>query len=54
MKLFTYERKGNTIRTVEFDRTETFKSINQAKKASHKIQMETDGGLGRGSLRRLA
>ena len=53
MKPRKYIRKKNAIRHVVSDRIDTFKSTNQAKRASFKLQKETDGGLGRGSLRKV-
>ena len=43
-----YFRKGRTIRGPEGD--QTYPSINQAKRASRKLQA-ANGGQGRGSLR---
>ncbi len=49
-----YTRKGKTIISLSTGVVEDFKSVNKAKKASHGIQKDLDGMLGRGSVRRLA
>ena len=51
MKETKYERKGMTIFNLETGEKKTFKSNNKAKQASHKIQMDADKALGRGTLR---
>lgn len=45
-----YERKGQTIRDLTTNVVTDYKSVSKAKKASHALQMKTDGALGRGSL----
>lgn len=44
-----YFRKERVIRTPDGDKV--FKSINEAKKESRKLQMAEDGCLGKGSLK---
>lgn len=44
-----YSRKGKTIKNIAENKSETFESINRAKKESHKLQL-SNGGLGMGSL----
>lgn len=53
MKPTTHIRKGREIRAAAPHGAVMHDSINRAKKASHKIQMEQDGGLGRGSVKVL-
>lgn len=45
-----YFRCKNKIKSRDGKGTRTFESINLAKKESRKLQIETDGGLGRGCL----
>lgn len=47
MKKLIWKRKRNTIEKVG---TMTYDSISLAKKESRKLQLGSDGGLGRGSL----
>lgn len=51
MKDIKFERKGNQIKNLETGEVTKHKSINLAKKASHKLQKDTDGTIGRGCLR---
>ncbi len=51
MKDCTHVRKGREIRSASPGDAKMHPSINKAKKASHKIQMEQDKGLGRGSVK---
>ncbi len=53
MKDTTHVRKGKEIRAAAPDGAVMYKSMNQAKKASRKLQMEQDGALGRGTVRVL-
>lgn len=46
-----YGRSGNKVETVDTGEVKVFPSVSAAKKFSTKIQMETDGALGRGSVR---
>lgn len=52
MKTMKYHRRQKTIVDITQDLAETtiYKSVNQAKKESFKIQMREDGALGRGTL----
>jgi len=43
-------RNGANILFIETGKTKNYGSVNIAKKASFKLQMQKDGGLGRGSL----
>lgn len=53
MKEATHTRRGQTI--IELGGGPIpCKSINEAKRTSRKIQMDSDKALGRGSLRRLS
>jgi len=45
-----YIRKGKNIKTIATGEVQGFKTINLAKKESRKLQMNEDGGLGRGAL----
>ncbi len=54
MKPATHVRKGKEIRAAAPHGAVMYDSMNKAKKASHKIQMEQDKGLGRGSVRVIA
>jgi hypothetical protein len=54
MKKASWSRKGKTVINLVTGVVEEFKTINQAKKRSHQIQMEVDNGLGRGTVRRLS
>ncbi len=59
MKLTKHVRNYHVISEVDYDAIDGVElinphdhgSINQAKKESHKLQMQLDGALGRGSLR---
>jgi hypothetical protein len=51
MKQATHLRKGKNITNLGTKKVDTYKTINQAKKASHRIQMDADKALGRGSVR---
>ncbi len=51
MKDCTHVRKGREIRSAVVGDAMMHPSINKAKKASRKIQMEQDKGLGRGSVK---
>ncbi len=51
MKDCTHIRKGREIRSAKPGDAKMHSSINQAKKASRKIQMEQDEGLGLGSVK---
>jgi hypothetical protein len=53
MKELTHTRTGKNIGYVGKNMTDTCESINKAKKMSRKLQMANDGGLGRGSLRKV-
>ena len=44
-----YQRKRHIIHTP--DGVQDFKTINKAKRESRRLQIATDGALGRGSLR---
>ena len=45
-----YQRRKNIITNTQTNEKEVCKSINEAKRKSRKIQLETDGALGRGSV----
>lgn len=51
--MLKYSRKKKTIINHESNKTKVFDSINLAKKESRRIQMQEDGGLGRGCLRAI-
>ena len=51
MKPTTHIRKGREIRSSDPKDAKMYSSINEAKKASHKIQMNADKALGRGTVR---
>ena len=51
MKDCTHVRKGREIRSATPGDAKMYPSINEAKKASFKIQMGHDKGLGRGSVK---
>ena len=51
MKPTTHIRKGREIRSADPKDAKMYSSINQAKKASFKIQMEADEALGRGTVK---
>ena len=51
MKPCTHVRKGREIRSAEPGDAMMHPTINKAKKASRKIQMLNDKGLGRGSVK---
>ena len=51
MKPATHVRKGREIRSAEPGDAKMHSSINKAKKASWKIQMGQDKGLGLGSVK---
>lgn len=53
MKKAVYSRMGKCIQNSEDNKTEHFKSINQAKRKSRELQMKKDGTLGRGSLQKI-
>lgn len=50
MKKVIAVRKDNMIINVETNEKRRYKFTNEAKRASRKIQMDTDGALGRGSV----
>lgn len=50
MKKAVFMRTNKTIVTIGTDERQTFQSINAAKRESRKIQMSSDGGLGRGTV----
>lgn len=52
MKDLTHIRKGKVITEVNTNIAKDYKTVNKAKRASHKIQMDQDGGLGRGSVQK--
>ncbi len=45
-----YIRKGKNIRDLETDENTQYSSLNLAKKASRKIQLDENGAIGRGVL----
>jgi hypothetical protein len=51
MKPLMYVRIGRGIITCKTQARENYPSINAAKRASRSIQMKTDGGLGRGTVK---
>lgn len=51
MKKAKFERKDHTMRELPAGERKVFNSINAAKRESRKIQMNADGGLGRGTVR---
>ncbi len=51
MKPCTHIRRGREIRCTNPKDAQMYASINQAKKASHAIQIRLDKGLGLGSLK---
>ncbi len=51
MKSATHVRKGREIRSAKPGEAKMYDSVNQAKKASRKIQMRQDEGLGLGSVK---
>lgn len=51
MKPTKYVRLFSTIIDAETQKRTKYKFINEAKRASRKLQMELDGALGRGSVR---
>ncbi len=51
MKPTTHVRKGREIRSSDPKDAKMYESINLAKKASRKIQMAQDKGLGRGTVK---
>lgn len=50
MSKLQFVRKGRTIKDLATDKVTDHKSVSKAKKASHALQMSTDGELGRGCL----
>jgi len=46
----TYQRKGSRITNVQTGEVKQHGFINEAKRASRTIQMDTDGALGRGAV----
>jgi len=54
MKEATHTRRGKVIVDLGSGAVSAFKSINQAKSASHEIQKDSDNALGRGTVRLLA
>ena len=46
-----WQRNGRLILTLETDEREAFTSLNKARKASHKLQMDSSKMLGRGDMR---
>ena len=53
MNKVAYERNGKVLTNLANGERPPFKSVNAAKRASRKLQMELDGALGRGSVRRI-
>lgn len=51
MKEAKYGRTRHIIEDVETGARKEYKSINEAKRASRKHQLDHDGALGRGSVR---
>lgn len=51
MKEQIFTRKGRVITDLRDNQSITFKSRNKAKQESHRLQMEHDKALGRGSLK---
>jgi len=51
MKKALFERNNRTIKTLRTRKRNPYGSINMAKRFSHKVQMEQDGALGRGTVR---
>jgi len=55
MKAAEYMRRGRQLTNLSSGVIEDFKSINAAKRASHGLQHDIDGGsLGRGTVRKIA
>ena len=48
MKEATHQRKGKTISPLDGGESTTFKTMNAAKRASRKLQLDADGASGRG------
>ena len=51
MKDAKFERHHHTIKDLETGDRKPYPTVNQAKRVSRKIQLEMDGGLGRGAVR---
>lgn len=55
MKVPTHIRDGNTIITLGKEKSGNIRKVhgseNEAKRASHKIQMDANGALGRGTVK---
>lgn len=51
LKEARFTRKGHHIINLESGEAKEHNSVNEAKKASRKLQMDEDHGLGRGTLR---
>lgn len=51
MKAQIFTRQGRVITDLRNGQAQQFRSLNAARKESHKLQMEHDKALGRGSLR---
>ncbi len=53
MKPMLYARRGRTIIDYQGEKPKSFghKSITEAKRESHRLQMSHDGALGRGTVR---
>lgn len=52
MKPTIFIRNGHIITDTRSNQARAFKGTNQAKRESHKLQMENDEALGRGTVRR--
>ena len=52
MKPVQYTRKNHHMKNMQTGKIKHFKHINEAKRASRRIQMTEDGALGRGTVRR--
>ena len=50
MRAATHKRNLNSIQDLGSKEVKHYASINKAKKASHDLQMKSDGALGRGSM----
>jgi len=53
MKQPKYKRNNKTITDLATKQKTVYKFINEAKRASREIQIREDGGLGRGTLKRV-